>query len=102
LSAARAASVVHFFSRLGIGPDRLSAIGYGEFRPVASNGTAEGRARNRRVAVMIQPVAEVPWAEGPALPEPIKPTEGVVTLETLRERAGQASSPVPVPAESGE
>ncbi len=94
LSAARAASVVHFFSRLGIHPDRLSAIGYGEFRPIASNATVEGRARNRRVTVMVQPVAEVPWTEGPALPEPAAPSpSGGITIEALREQALRAASP---------
>jgi chemotaxis protein MotB len=96
LSAARAASVVHFFSRLGIHPDRLSAIGYGEFRPVASNATEEGRARNRRVTVMLQPAPAVPWAEGPALPEPAAPApdagSGTVSVETLRERTAEAGS----------
>lgn len=53
LSAARAASVVHLFTRLGIDPQRMAAIGYGEFRPVAENGTPEGRARNRRVVLVI-------------------------------------------------
>ena len=53
LSAARAASVVHLMSRFGIGPGRLSAIGYGEHRPVADNDSEEGRAKNRRVSLVI-------------------------------------------------
>ncbi len=53
LSAARAASVVHLLSRLGIDPNRLSAIGYGEHRPAASNDNEEGRAKNRRVTLVI-------------------------------------------------
>jgi len=53
LSASRAASVVHIFSRLGIDPDRLAAIGYAEHRPVADNATAEGRQKNRRVSLLI-------------------------------------------------
>jgi len=53
LSAARAASVVHLFTRYGVNPRRLSSIGYAEFRPIASNSTAEGRVRNRRVKVVI-------------------------------------------------
>lgn len=53
LSAARAASVVHLFSRNGVSPDRLAAIGYGQYRPVADNKTFEGRRKNRRVAVVI-------------------------------------------------
>lgn len=53
LSAARAASVVHLFTRNQVAPDRLAAIGYGEFRPVADNQSSEGRSKNRRVAVVI-------------------------------------------------
>jgi len=53
LSASRAASVVHLFARLGVDPQRMAAIGYGEFRPVASNTTAAGRATNRRVVLVI-------------------------------------------------
>lgn len=53
LSAARAASVVHLFTKHSVAPDRLAAIGYGEFRPVANNQTNEGRSKNRRVAVVI-------------------------------------------------
>jgi len=53
LSAARAASVVHLFSKEGIEPSRMSAIGYGEFRPIASNDKQEGRRKNRRVVVAV-------------------------------------------------
>jgi chemotaxis protein MotB len=53
LSASRAASVVHLFTNYGVNPNRLSSIGYAEFRPVASNDTSEGRLRNRRVKVVI-------------------------------------------------
>ena len=53
LSAARAASVVHLFTRAGVEPVRLSAVGYGEFKPIASNDTAEGRGKNRRVNIII-------------------------------------------------
>jgi chemotaxis protein MotB len=56
LSAARALNLMKFLlgSNPGIDPARFSAIGYGEYRPVASNDTAEGRARNRRVELLIQ------------------------------------------------
>lgn len=54
LSTARATRVVAFFvSSAGIPADRLSAAGYSEFHPRADNGTAEGRARNRRVDIVI-------------------------------------------------
>lgn len=53
LSAARAASVVHLFTRYGVNPRRLSSIGYAEFRPITNNSTAAGRLRNRRVKIVI-------------------------------------------------
>lgn len=53
LSAARAASVVHLFTRSGVDPKRMTAIGYGEHRPIADNSTPEGRAKNRRVVLAV-------------------------------------------------
>jgi chemotaxis protein MotB len=54
LSTARATAAVRFLSEKGgVDPRRLGAVGYGEFRPVADNATAEGRARNRRIAITI-------------------------------------------------
>lgn len=53
LSAVRASSVVRLFADSGIDPARLYAIGREASQPVASNATPEGRARNRRVELMI-------------------------------------------------
>lgn len=54
LSTARATAAVRFLTEsCGLDPRRLGAVGYGEFRPVADNSTAEGRARNRRIAITI-------------------------------------------------
>jgi chemotaxis protein MotB len=53
LSAARAANVVHRFARAGISPQRLSMIGFGEYRPAQSNTTSAGRDANRRVVIVI-------------------------------------------------
>ena len=53
LSTARASSVVRLFIENGVDPRRLTALGYGENRQVASNDTPEGRTRNRRVTIMI-------------------------------------------------
>ncbi|ACL72429.1 OmpA/MotB domain protein [Thioalkalivibrio sulfidiphilus HL-EbGr7] len=53
LSAARAASVVNLFSRNQLDPTRMAAIGYGEYRPIADNDTAEGRRQNRRVSIVV-------------------------------------------------
>jgi len=56
LSTARATAAVRFLQeRAGVDPRRLGAVGYGEFHPVAPNTTAEGRARNRRIEVVILP-----------------------------------------------
>ena len=55
LSAQRALSVLYYLESEGINPKRLSAIGYGEYQPVASNDTAEGRQTNRRVEIVILP-----------------------------------------------
>ena len=50
LSSNRALSVLHYLATdQGISPERLSAIGYGEYQPVASNETKDGRKQNRRV-----------------------------------------------------
>ncbi len=55
LSGARAASVVRFFLMQGddaLDPGQYKTVGFGEFRPVASNTTVAGRARNRRVEIL--------------------------------------------------
>ncbi len=53
LSSARATSVVREFVKNGISEKRLSAVGYGEFHPVADNNTEEGRFKNRRVVLVL-------------------------------------------------
>lgn len=53
LSSARAFAVLRFLMDSGVPPDRLSALGYGEYRPVQSNDTPEGRSANRRIEVNI-------------------------------------------------
>ncbi|MDD5137771.1 MAG: flagellar motor protein MotB [Candidatus Omnitrophota bacterium] len=56
LSSARALSVLHYFvEEGGIEPARLSAVAYGEYQPVASNDTKEGKQKNRRVEIVILP-----------------------------------------------
>lgn len=54
LSTARALAAVRFLvDQAGVAPERLGAVGYGEFRPLADNQTAEGRAKNRRIAIVV-------------------------------------------------
>jgi len=56
LSTARAVNVLRYFTEeLGIPPSRLSAAGYGEYRPLAPNDTPENRGRNRRVEIVFLP-----------------------------------------------
>lgn len=56
LSSGRALAVLHYFIDEGsVKPERLSADGYGEFMPVASNETPEGKQKNRRVEIVILP-----------------------------------------------
>lgn len=57
LSTARAGSVVHFLQdSLGIPGERLSICGFGPYQPVADNGTATGRALNRRIQIVLVPM----------------------------------------------
>jgi chemotaxis protein MotB len=58
LSTERAVEVVKLLVGRGVDPKELSAAGYGEFDPVASNDTADGRARNRRIEIALQPNLE--------------------------------------------
>ena len=55
LSAARAALAVRFMVEEGIAPDRLWAVGRAANDPVASNSTAEGRTKNRRLRIVLRP-----------------------------------------------
>ena len=64
LSAVRATTVLRIMMSAGVSADRLTAIGYGDQRPVAGNDTVEGRARNRRVAILLE--AAVPARSSPA------------------------------------
>lgn len=54
LSGVRASSVVRLFIEAGVDPHRLTATGYADQRPVADNASADGRQRNRRVAITIE------------------------------------------------
>lgn len=56
LSQRRAQAVAGFLTARGVVANRVSAVGYGAANPVASNATAEGKAKNRRVEITINPV----------------------------------------------
>ena len=55
LSAARAVNIVKYFIEAGdVALERLSAVGYGESRPLEPNDTPQHRARNRRVEIVLE------------------------------------------------
>jgi len=94
LSAARAASIADRLARARVAPDKLAAVGYGEFRPVADNRTEDGRRRNRRVVVAIAKHEEVSILAGEAaaqaetLPDPAPPA--APSLQRVTELPGPA------------
>ncbi|MGM0443811.1 MAG: OmpA family protein [Fibrobacterota bacterium] len=51
LSSARATRVVRYLYRKGMDPSKMSAVGYGQYRPIAPNDTPEDREKNRRIEV---------------------------------------------------
>ncbi len=57
LAGARATEVVRLFASEGVDPTRLRAVSFGEFHPVASNETPEGRLQNRRIEIRLTPTS---------------------------------------------
>lgn len=101
LSAARAVSVVRLLSDEGIAPGRLSAVGYGEFRPMASNDTAEGRANNRRVVLRVALHQERLPAGPPMKPDASTPTEIHLQSARTQKEPQSRSSVTPVRLDHG-
>jgi chemotaxis protein MotB len=63
LSAARATAIARILLEVhAVSPEHLSAAGFGEYHPVASNETAEGRAQNRRVDLVITPRTKIDFS----------------------------------------
>jgi outer membrane protein OmpA-like peptidoglycan-associated protein len=58
LSERRAATVAMYLNGRGVTKERLAAIGYGKQNPVASNDTPQGRAKNRRVEITLEPITK--------------------------------------------
>jgi chemotaxis protein MotB len=55
LSSARAINVARYLQEQGIDPGLLSAVAYGEWKPVGDNDTQEGKAKNRRIEIILVP-----------------------------------------------
>lgn len=70
LSTARATQVVRYLIARGVAPRRFGASGYADLQPLASNGTARGRARNRRVEVVLQRLYPFAATSSDVAPDP--------------------------------
>ncbi len=104
LSAARAVAVARNFHGLDIPPARLSATGYGEFRPVADNGTAAGRAANRRVEITLALRSDAPPQQDSLPLEPVStvsPAAGSAGGDAAGRRAAMAAKDPSKEQESG-
>jgi len=66
LSVARAVKVARYLEGAGVDPRRIAVAGYAEHRPVADNETPEGRARNRRIEIVLVPTQKSPRPTGGA------------------------------------
>lgn len=68
LAGARASRVVRILADDGVPPARLAAVSFGSHQPRASNDTAQGRARNRRIEITLKPIHAAEEASAPAAP----------------------------------
>jgi chemotaxis protein MotB len=95
LSSARASSIVRMLAMDGINPARMASVGYGEFQPLTSNATADGRARNRRVVLVISRNLDVRRSlTGSGTAANAKP-------DAALRRAGTQTAPVPAKPPQG-
>jgi chemotaxis protein MotB len=94
LSSARATSIVRMLAVEGVKPVRMASVGYGEFQPIASNATVEGRARNRRVVLVISRNLDVRRSLTGSGSANMKP-------DAALKRAGTQTAPLPVSQSGG-
>lgn len=94
LSASRAASVARLFIAHGVAPQRLAVIGWGAYRPVASNDTAAGRNANRRVEILI--------LGGTRLPDRFYDNAPMRNEDTGHDEAGSATGTAVPTTEQGQ
>lgn len=99
LSTARASAIVKLLVAEGVPPQNLAAVGYGKFQPIADNGSAAGRAKNRRVVLMI-------GREPRPRPQPqaqAKPKPQVKTTEAPEPQSSDSGAGIqPITLENGE
>ena len=96
LSTARAIAAVRFLGEnAGVDPRRLGAVGYGEFHPIADNATAEGRAKNRRIALVVLS-EELVGADAPMATSTLAPAISTAPTNTPAATPGSEPAGVPV------
>ncbi|HOY56611.1 MAG TPA: OmpA family protein [Verrucomicrobiota bacterium] len=92
LSTGRALAAVRFLiDEAGVEPQRLGAVGYGEFRPLADNATPEGRAKNRRIAIVV--LSDELVGSDAAPPAPVLPPPPAETPDS-----GSTNAPPAIPS----
>ncbi len=100
LSAARAVNVVRFLSEKAKVPGkRLLAAGYGQFHPIATNANHEGRARNRRIEILLTPEVEGKAAQVSAAEA--GPAKGSAKGTTVAAAGKGKTAPPPAKKKSG-
>jgi chemotaxis protein MotB len=96
LSVARATRILRLLvEKYGVDPERLSAVGYGEFRPVASNATPSGRGRNRRVDIVVLSLVAA-HAEAPGK-DALPPQPDIESAWRTKPEATRHTDPIPLP-----
>lgn len=99
LSKARAAEIVHYLiEKGGMDSAKLSAVGYGASRPVASNGTEEGRKKNRRIEVVLESPEEA--AQAQPVKAPAAESESGPAQFTYNQMGAAPVNPAGLPAVS--
>ena len=97
LSSARATHIARIFIDLkAISPERISAAGYAEFHPAASNDTAEGRSENRRVDLVVLPRTKIDLS-APESAYPAGPWRKITDDDAVAQSAKPAPTPPPAP-----
>ena len=96
LAAARAASVVRLLESEKLDPHRLKAISYGEWAPVASNDTPDGRAKNRRIEIRLIPVKGPADVADTSSPAPSNPTPAPASGSAATPQAAPEATPAKV------
>jgi len=86
LSAVRASTVVRLFIESGVRGDRLTAAGYADQRPLTDNTNEEGRARNRRVTILIESMVGEPAPRAPGAIRDGDPIRSILPPGEVTER----------------